>query len=718
MNRSLRLLLTLSLISLLLALSACRSHRDEPMTTQMAWEIIAPQHLTHLSANIPASLDTATQRPRAITNLSSELTLDADERVYVVPHLSDKERQATSFRSVVTLVNKTQGRQQTMLATWQLEDHNWEGGLGKHYYLLDLAVDERMKPTNETDEWYMLAVTGGGNYEDTRYELSLGYPESYTAEDGKVLQLPEVTPGQRIDFSVPFATTWRRLKWNKRLDHFELYDNTQAVKFAPQGCFFVFALENYMTLGVDVQREMVLESNGYASKGQYNFTRVSEAGYDRSKIQDGADLVADLWESEDEAIPEYLSSPIYSSVDNRHYRIPFRLGSGSAFHLNKAPSSSNPTKISQRYLLWLQKVDPYRGRSASSAEGLDEMNVIYASADVNEPGRTEYVPRRPNYHTGSRAINYTQWADTRMWKPYLGNKYIIATIPQGVERGKSHLVKLRMIRPMIPIEYSGPQAFRSSLAQLALGDPNRKIWHLAFEDELFPLLSVPLDYINGQKVDPSGKSSSFNMKGIGWTQPRFTPTGNDMVTLVNVGDFQIQGLTSAFTYDQASSTFYAVMYKSDYGVNGRMEGAKTNNYMVAVRIKLNYNPDADENRAFTSSYGNPRNFIVNNRPMARIEHYYLGPNLYLGHKTSTLIAYAMSPVFWKQIDPEAAVIRIVPFEFNGDPQYMYNARNGNAYRSPLFRNGNRNKDKDQISRVVRYWLHWALPWIDNKAKAW
>lgn len=716
MNRSLRLLLTLSLISLLLALSACRSHRDEPMTTQMAWEIIAPQHLTHLSANIPASLDTATQRPRAITNLSSELTLDADERVYVVPHLSDKERQATSFRSVVTLVNKTQGRQQTMLATWQLEDHNWEGGLGKHYYLLDLAVDERMKPTNETDEWYMLAVTGGGNYEDTRYELSLGYPESYTAEDGKVLQLPEVTPGQRIDFSVPFATTWRRLKWNKRLDHFELYDNTQAVKFAPQGCFFVFALENYMTLGVDVQREMVLESNGYASKGQYNFTRVSEAGYDRSKIQDGADLVADLWESEDEAIPEYLSSPIYSSVDNRHYRIPFRLGSGSAFHLNKAPSSSNPTKISQRYLLWLQKVDPYRGRSASSAEGLDEMNVIYASADVNEPGRTEYVPRRPNYHTGSREFNYRRRINKGAWKPYLGKNYIIATIPQGVERGKSHLVKLRMIRPMIPIEYSGPQAFRSTRGGIALGSSGNKSWHIAFDTELLPFLTMPLDYLQEGRNDPSNTTASYQVPLLGWVQPRFTP-GDRMVKQVQVASrTAIEGLTSAYAYLPDRKEVYAVMYKSDYDTRGQMLGAKTNNYMVAVRVKLDYSPTAED----ISAYGNPQNKLWSGVTLARIEHYYLGPNLYLGHKSASLVAYAMNPVFWERIDPEAIVMRIVPFKFDDNVRYLYNGRlPDELYHTQIKRDGTREVNSDG-SRVYaqKVWRYWVQPWLDDPEKPW
>lgn len=682
------------MLACFLLLSSCQQSEAPGDSFYSPASSVAKQ-IIRVQASIPAAVDTAVVTPRAITHLETGMELEANSHVYVVPKLTQSERQATSFKAVVALLNKTKGQLHTSIATWNLEDHNWEGGTGKHFYLENLELDANMKPTNTTDEWYLLAITGTGDYDDSRREFSCGYNSS--AYDNGRLILPAVNPGQRLSLAVPFASSWRRLKWDDGHQHFELYDNQRVLKFEPQGAFFIFDLVNYMRLGVDVNRDMTLETNGYASKGLYNFNRiVNQASY-RQGITDNKDGIADLWETQDESIPEYLSSPVFSDTDKRHYRIPFRLGSSGKVHLDKSAGSSSPTKLGQHYLVWLQKIDPYRHRAVSSAEGLDEMNVIYAEAEVNEPGRTTFIERTPDYSNGDRA--YRNTVNTKTWKPYLGNRYIIATIPQGKERGKSHLVKLRIVRPQIPIEYVGRHVLWSNKQNPGFSES----WHIPFDRELLNLLKVPVNYLEERKTAPSGLSASYWVNSIGWVQPRFV--GKNDLPLRVAGRSDIRGLTSAFGRDPENpNIIYAVMYKSDQNLGARWSGP-TNNYMVAVRMTLN------ENATHYRDTSNPRRNVL-------IEHYYLGPNLYLGHKTATLVAYAMTPLFWNRIDPNAIIKRKFPFRPGSNEHYWINKSEdpGNNYETHANYDGEAHVQKSgYVGLNHRFW---TVPWLSDKYKAW
>lgn len=651
------------------------------------------------------------------------------KKIPLAMELVAHEDSLEAFRSVVLLVNRETKKRYITEATWHRENHTGPNQLGLHYYLQSVQLPESMKPGDPRDDWYIMALAGGGSYDENRQEVNFS-PN---------IILQPVTPGKEVTVSIPFATSWRRLRWVAQDHYFILADKDKPLTFRPVGTLFLLDIENWMTLSVALQRKLLLQGNGYSASGLFDLNKglTAEAV---SALSEGKRNINELWQAQDRqteysnisSLPENLKEAGKAFIDNKvHYEIPIYLGEGgetpvsdeellpklAPIHLD-ALKGNAPTSLGKYYLLWMMKRDPYPGQDETT-DGRAEVNMLYASAEVDDPSRTRYVPNKTEY-----TFNYERTdPQTKTWKPRIGSKYIIATIPQGAEEGKLHHLKLRMVRPMIPIECTGVFVDRMySTSSL------NAVWNYPFEGQLMNLIRIPTYYLDDTPQPP------FNQDGdryydpiLGWVLPNFgyregLKFGEKYERMTKYtmlpGRWQIKGLMGAFSRVRGSNTVYAVMYRSDRRKDGTWTG-DTNNIMVAVRITLDY-PGIGVANTYTKEYH-----------YAKLEHYYLGPNCYLGTNVRNLISFAMNPLFWKYcVDEEAIVSRVVPFNAENGSQwlreYYYFISPHNTETDPptntnrrLTYMNNRATTYRKSNRTINGGLiHWCLPWLVDQQKAW
>ena len=590
------------------------------------------------SLDVPAeedSLDIQDQTSRAI-----KLTLTQGTTVPIVPKLN-REGIKDSVLTVVTIYNKTKQLAHSA-SVWWIKQTRKHIQASAYYYMRDIQLPSSMTGNIDKDEWYLIAVAGGGTYSASNQRL----PVTGTTN------LAPVTVGQKVEWEAPFASPWRRLTWDKLHKKFLLKDNTKVVMFRPQGIYLVLQVENRAALGVNIKRSMRLESNGYASKGYYDFSTAS-IKKQLNQVGEGKETATRLWVTTNDETAGSRESESFRDKTHRHYVTPFTLNpasgeAGSAIHLNKRKDAGTPTRYKNTYVLWLQKIDPYGDRLATdAANGPDEKNIIYAPAEVDEPGRDIYVERK-----SLKAYPYNKDPEINRWKPYLGSRYIIGSIPHGVQAGKAHLKTLRIVRPFLPIEFTGAEIFYSAYRDLDGKAP----WRRPYVNEISPLLRIPTDFLQraGQQAPRSG-SPSVNLGGdIGIVQYDFNNDPWEVKTEPRI----YYNMSWMFSRVPGSDTIYGIGYRNGQVPNGSGGNVMTNNYAVAIRITINrpYNEDPNRGDIARNKWGK------NQRENAKIEHYYLGPNFDVGSKPISAVTYVMTPQFWKYcIDEQAIISRVFPF---------------------------------------------------------
>ena len=629
---------------LLTALPACS--KDTPSSSIQEGRSAANEVYQTFALDIPAEEDSAAIEKQSQAVRSIKLNLTKGTTVPIVPKLNKgKDGIKDSVQTIVTLYNKTKQRSHSAIVWWVNETRKH---ISPHpyYYMRDIQLPASMTANIDTDEWYLIAVAGGGNYTKSNQRLSVTGTTNLTP----------VQPGQKVEWEAPFATPWRRLKWDKPHRKFLLHSMTQVVKFRPQGIYLVLQVENRANLGVDITRNMRLEGNGYASKGYYDFSAASIQNH-LNQVHDDQDAVARLWVTTNEETRASRESATFRDQNHPHYLTEFTLGpatgeTSAKIHLNKRTGPGTPTRYTNTYVLWLQKIDPYWDRAATDASGNDEKNIIYAPVEVNEPGRTTFVERKALV-----SYNYAQDPHIERWKPYLGSRYIMGSIKQGVQAGKAHLKTLRIVRPFLPIEYTGAEVYywnRSSL-------DNKLPWRRPYTKELSPLLRIPTDYLREAYQQAPHKADDLT-----FPRPASVDLGGDIGIVqydfnndpweVGIGAIDYDKMSWMFSRVPGSNTIYGIGYRNYQNPNGSWRD-KTNNYAVAIRITLNipYNKSNNGKDIAQNSGGS-------GRENAKIEHYYLGPNFDVGYKPLTSATYVMTPQFWKYcIDDQAIISRVFPF---------------------------------------------------------
>lgn len=526
--------------------------------------------------------------------------------------------------SVVVLYNKDGGKKEVVEANWTVKKE----GSDVKFHLNQLSTTSNL----ESGEWYIMAFMGGGEKKGDDLEVN-------TETTINVIE-----KGKEFTTSCPFATTWRRIV--KEGNKLKLHNESKKMVFKPQGVFLVLSLENRVGLDTKINRELTLESNAFCSSGSYKFN----VG---SNVSDDADLASSYWQA-NSANAISRSSSIYEKYNAKHYTTNIKLNYESAkddgslrqgqsdlgnyiyFNSYKGASqAASNTKTNRGFLLCLMPVD-YTKTSNYSA--IVNETLLFGKVDVTDPTRTNYTYDKSVYTTNPNT-----------WKPFMGNRYLLASFSDDLKKGSSYDVTLRIVRPTLPIErlWAYRQADGLAMEKLSRVDAEKvaegtksrgnypnldsHLYRLPKYSEFTAIFNNPKLQLENNK--PLGGVSPFNA-GAGYGLSLTTGSHRDFVDLNGVQ----RKFDNWFCSVHGSNVMYGIMYMKP--VDNR-EAKPTNNYKVAVRV------------TFPSSQATSGN--------VKVETYYLGPNYNLSFNVAGY--YMCHEEFWKRLSKDDIIVRTFQLDF-------------------------------------------------------
>lgn len=570
--------------------------------------------------------------------------------------------------SVVVLYNKNDGKKEVVKANWTVKKE----GSDVKLHLKQLSTTSNLA----SGEWYIMGFMGGGEKKGDELEVN-------TETTINVIE-----KGKEFETSCPFATTWRRIV--KQGNKLKLNDESKKMVFKPQGVFLVLSLENRVGLDTKINRELTLESNAFCSSGSYKF----DVG---SNVSDDADLAFSYWQA-NSAKAITRGSAEYKKYNAEHYTTNIKLNYESAkddgslrqgqseldkyiyFNSYKKSGQAAPkTKTNRGFLICLMPVDY---KKTSNYGGIDNETLLFGKVDVTNPTRTNYTYDNSVYKTKPNT-----------WKPFMNNRYLLASFSGDLKKGFSYDVTLRIVRPTLPIErlwaYIQGNAMekkrRADAEGIAEGTKsdkkypslNSKLYRLPKYTELTPVFNNPkLEFDKDEKI--WGKKADFIGDEYG-----VCDTKDSHRNFVDLNGVQ-KKFSNWYCTVRGNNVMYAIMYMKP--VNGG-DPNPTNNYKVAVRMTFP-SPQA------TSG-------------IATIETYYLGPNYNLSFNVAGY--YMCHKEFWEKLSPQDIIVRkfqldnywlnnkdiidakyepkstYTKFSLSGVAQNTYTATNGKSYFIPWLR---------------------------------
>ena len=622
--------------------------------------------------DIEASTDNPENQAQTRANMPFKVSEEnINGKTVLYPKLNITQK---TMPSVVVLYNKTHNKKEVVEANWSVTKE----GSNVKLHLNKLSTTSNL----ESGEWYIMAFMGGGEKKGDDLEVN-------TETTINVIE-----KGKEFTTSCPFATTWRRIV--KQGSKLKLYNESKKMVFKPQGVFLVLSLESRMTLPTKINRELTLESNAFCSSGSYKFN----VG---SNVSDDADLAFSYWEPNSaNAIPR--SSAEYKKYNAEHYTTNIKLnyesakddGSlrqgqsdlGSYIYFNSykgASQAASKTKTNRGFLICLMPVD-YKKTSNYSA--IVNETLLFGKVDVTDPTRTNYTYDKSVYTTNPNT-----------WKPYMGNRYLLASFSDDLKKGSSYDVTLRIVRPTLPIERLWAYRQGNAMQQLRRADAegiaegtqtdnnnypslNSKLYRLPKYSEFIPIFNNPKLQLN-QKQGLGGVPSYDIGNEYGYA-----------ITSDSHGDYvdingQQRKFSNWFCTKPGYNVLYAIMYFKAFG-NKDPNG--TNNYKVAVRMTF---PDPEA----TSGE-------------IKVETYYLGPNYNLSMNVAGY--YMCHDEFWKRLSKDDIIVRT--FQLG---TYWLNTKNAtNPYEkksqyNDLSPNGITQNENSTRNKFIK---HYFLPWL--KSPAW
>lgn len=535
--------------------------------------------------------------------------------------------------SVVVLYDKTHNKKEVVEANWSVTKE----GSNVKLHLNQLSTTSNLA----SGEWYIMAFMGGGEKKGDDLEVNTETTINVIEKD------------KEFTTSCPFATTWRHIV--KQGNKLKLYDENKKMVFKPQGVFLVLSLESRMTLPTKINRELTLESNAFCSSGSYKFN----VG---NNVSDDADLAFSYWQANStKAITR--TSAEYKKYNAEHYTTNIKLNYESAkddgslrqgqndldnyIYFNsykKSGQAASNTKTNRGFLICLMPVD-YKKTSNYSA--IVNETLLFGKVDVTDPTRTKYTYDKSVYTTNPNT-----------WKPFMGNRYLLASFSDDLKKGSSYDVTLRIVRPTLPIErlwayrqadghpngypngYSMESLPRWDSESIAEGTMSRgnypnldsHLYRLPKYSEFTAIFNNPKLQLENNK--PLGGVSPFNA-GAGYGLSLTTGSHRDFVDL----NGEQRKFDNWFCSVHGSKVMYGIMYMKP--VDNR-DNNPTNNYKVAVRMTF---PNAN------ATSGN-----------VKVETYYLGPNYNL-NLAAVAGYYMCHDEFWKRLDQRDIIVRTFKLDF-------------------------------------------------------
>ena len=526
--------------------------------------------------------------------------------------------------SVVVLYNKTQNKKEVVEANWSVTKE----GSDVKLHLNQLSTTSNLA----NGEWYIMAFMGGGEKKGDDLEVN-------TETTINVIE-----KNKEFTTSCPFATTWRHIV--KQGNKLKLYDENKKMVFKPQGVFLVLSLENRVGLDTKVNREVTLESNAFCSSGSYKFNV-------DNNVSDDADLAFSYWQANSAKAITRISNE-YKKYNAEHYTTNIKLNYESAkddgslrqgqsdldnyiyFNSYKGASqAASNTKTNRGFLLCLMPVDY---KKTSDYGSIVNETLLFGKVDVTDPTRTHFTYDKSVYTTNPNT-----------WKPFMGNRYLLASFSDDLKKGSSYDVTLRIVRPTLPIErlWAYRQADGLAMEKLSRVDAEKvaegtksrgnypnldsHLYRLPKYSEFTAIFNNPKLQLENNK--PLGGVSPFNA-GAGYGLSLTAGSHRDFVNL----NGEQRKFDNWFCSVHGSNVMYGIMYMKP--VDNR-EAKPTNNYKVAVRV------------TFPSSQATSGN--------VKVETYYLGPNYNLSFNVAGY--YMCHEEFWKRLNQEDIIVRTFKLDF-------------------------------------------------------
>ena len=576
--------------------------------------------------------------------------------------------------SVVVLYNKNGGKKEVVEANWSVTKE----GSDVKLHLNQLSTTSDLA----NGEWYIMAFMGGGEKKGDDLEVN-------TETTINVIE-----KGKEFATSCPFATTWRRIV--KQGSKLKLYNESKKMVFKPQGVFLVLSLENRVGLNTKVNRELTLESNAFCSSGSYKFNV-------DSNVSDDADLASSYWEP-NSAKAIARGSAEYKKYNAEHYTTNIKLnyesakddGSlrqgqsdlGSYIYFNSykgASQAASKTKTNRGFLICLMPVD---FKKTSNYSAIVNETLLFGKVDVTDPNRTNYTYDKSVYTTNPNT-----------WKPFMDNRYLLASFSDDLKKGSSYDVTLRIVRPTLPIErlwaYRQGNAMEKKKRTEAEGNAegtqtdntnypslNSKLYRLPKYSEFIPIFNNPKVQLNKNQQLGTGHPAYIG------AEYGYAITSDSHGDYVDINGQQ-RKFSNWFCSKQGNRVMYAIMYFKAFG---GIDANGTNNYKVAVRMTFP-TPEATSGEI-------------------KVETYYLGPNYNLSMNVAGY--YMCHEEFWKRLDQKDIIVRT--FQLG---TYWLNTKNAtNPYEkksqyNDLSPNGITQNENSTRNKFIK---HYFIPWL--KSPAW
>ena len=350
---------------------------------------------------------------------------DMDNPIETHTHIVPKVEFSTTnnrkhvLNSVLALYDKT--AKKTILATAVWSAFNPSGSDNRIKLHLDKVTLPEGTTLDASHTWYMMGFFGGATIAGEKIAFNMP------------TQLAKVSPGKKdYEMVVPFATSWRKVQVQGttiRPTAIAGRDKEASnITFRPQALFFDLQIENYMSMTMGLASTITMESNRVTTQGEYDFSALKT---DNSQFTGDEPNVEPKTYWQPTGDKKDHVNATWTKYNGQHYVSKLK------FNLTDRPSSiparsgSTPGSVDGHYII---AVMPFTQGPAPQTLFFGEPKIV---------GRT-------TTHPTTQVASYTY--DPSTLTPEFGNKFLLGSTGETLEARNSYAMRLRIIRPMLPIE--------------------------------------------------------------------------------------------------------------------------------------------------------------------------------------------------------------------------------------------------------------------------
>lgn len=540
------------------------------------------------------------------------------------------------LNSVLALYDKTDKKTILAKAVWSAFTPSGSDKIKLH---LDTVMLSEGTMLNAEHTWYMMGFFGGATIEGEKITFKMP------------TQLTKVNPGKKdYEMVVPFATGWRKVQVQGTTIHPTAIagrdKEASNITFRPQALFFDLQIENYMSMAMGLSSTITMESNRVTTQGEYDFSALKT---DNSQFTGDEPNVEPKTYWQPTGVKKDHVNATWTKYNGQHYVSELK------FNLTDRPSS-------------------IPARSGSTPGSVDGHYIIAVMPFTQEPlpqtlffGEPKIVGRTTAQHPTNVVASYTY--DPSTLTPAFGNKFLLGSTGETLEARNSYAMRLRIIRPMLPIEriyvhnsdnpgFLATRNEAESMPKERMSESLKDKYRLPRWSEIGPIVTI--NYTTLTSGEPSNTFSLIGGKVTDWGEeyrrvshivaaPQSVRLADSIHTL-----FDMRNIYNWTDGDRADNQ------KRIYGLSYVDPNYRRGNYTQKTGGYVQPDKDSGNTWNRTNMYKCAVRIILSqDNKRVRIATYYLGPNLDINNQ----FYYTMHDSFWRSIaDPSGAVItRELPF---------------------------------------------------------